>query len=1044
MLRRKPVARGRGEVARRGPGRGRRRRGDRRAVAAAAAPAAPRCAAPPGRPASPTRATRGRPPEEAGGRRDGRSSPARGRRRADPPAARPGRRNARRGRDRPGSATSAASCPVRRFSAAVCSSAVAAIHCSASATASSTSEAMSSGPAVGSAIPLVLPSAAGAPTARRRNAVTIRKRGHRGCANSGMPRNRCLGRRQSPERMGVCGMSRMLKVFASGAEQNDVAARYQVVETYPAFVVVDVSDGRREHAGRRSPRRGHHGPVRDTARRRRVRRPSTSSLPRITARGTTAAHPDYKGSKRLTPGPHHYLVQFAGPVKPEWLDAVSDAGGEVVDTYAGFTVVVRADDTQIAQIAQLPVVRWAGHLPPDARVSIADPDAPPLPRTKLLPDTVTVEFFTPREARKGRAEIRNLGLRITSAEVEAGVLVVELPEGTAASQRRLIEAISQIHGVRMVRRKALNRISNDIAVGPMRAGGSALGGATNIDGAGEIVAICDTGFDIGTTTPAHPDFVGRVKSIKSYPITSDFAEYIRNPGGDDGAADLDSGHGTHVTGSVLGDGTASAALAGQAPIRGIAHKARSGVPGGRAGVGLEEPGAPPALRQVPAGRDPRRHLHALPRCVPEGRAHPLELLGRRRAGRRTTASRANSTSTSGTTRRCASSSPPATTAATPTATARSISDPSHRRGPPRTASRSGRARTSGMRSTPSCTARGGRTTTRRRRTRAHRWPTIPIRSSRSRVVGRPPTGGRSPRSSLPARGSCRPSRRCSARRPTDGVASRSRRSTSSWVARAWRRRSRRGRSLPSASTCAAIFVILSPSAALLKAVVIAGALRLPNTAPARDGGRQPSGIRARRPRRGRRSRGAGTKLWVRQNTNVATGQSRRRTVTVKTAGAPLRIVLAYSDFPGANLVNNLNLVVTAPDGTNACRQPTRRRSAHVRHGEQRRGRAGGQRSRWHLDHRCDRIERAAGTAALRAGGARQAGLTPSAPSAPSARSGLPQPLSGLRFRASAETNGSPQRRVGRWTGPTRRRPRARRRRARGRSCRGHPACPPRV
>ena len=223
-------------------------------------------------------------------------------------------------------------------------------------------------------------------------------------------------------------------------------------------------------------------------------------------------------------------MQFAGPVKPEWLDAVSDAGGEVVDTYAGFTVVVRADDTQIAQIAQLPVVRWAGHLPPDARVSIADPDAPPLPRTKLLPDTVIVEFFTPREARKGRAEIRNLGLRITSAEVEAGVLVVELPEGTAASQRRLIEAISQIHGVRMVRRKALNRISNDIAVGPMRASGSALGGATNIDGAGEIVAICDTGFDIGTTTPAHPDFVGRVKSIKSYPITSDFADYIRNPG----------------------------------------------------------------------------------------------------------------------------------------------------------------------------------------------------------------------------------------------------------------------------------------------------------------------------------------------------------------------------------------------------------------------------------------------------------------------------------------------------------------------------------
>ena len=73
--------------------------------------------------------------------------------------------------------------------------------------------------------------------------------------------------------------------------------------------------------------------------------PSTidASVPRITTRGTTASHPDYKGAKRLAPGPHHYLVQFAGPMKPEWLDAVRAAGGEVVDTYAGFTIVVRAE-----------------------------------------------------------------------------------------------------------------------------------------------------------------------------------------------------------------------------------------------------------------------------------------------------------------------------------------------------------------------------------------------------------------------------------------------------------------------------------------------------------------------------------------------------------------------------------------------------------------------------------------------------------------------------------------------------------------------------
>ena len=39
------------------------------------------------------------------------------------------------------------------------------------------------------------------------------------------------------------------------------------------------------------------------------------------------------------------------------------------------------------------------------------------------------------------------------------------------------------------------------------------------------------------------------------------------------------------------------------------------------------------------------------------------------------------------------------------------------------------------------------------------------------------------------------------------------------------------------------------------------------------------------------------------------------TISVTSSAAPLRIVLAYSDYPGASLVNNLNLIVTAPDGT---------------------------------------------------------------------------------------------------------------------------------
>jgi serine protease AprX len=48
---------------------------------------------------------------------------------------------------------------------------------------------------------------------------------------------------------------------------------------------------------------------------------------------------------------------------------------------------------------------------------------------------------------------------------------------------------------------------------------------------------------------------------------------------------------------------------------------------------------------------------------------------------------------------------------------------------------------------------------------------------------------------------------------------------------------------------------------------------------------------------------------------VKTGDIQSIQINVKSGDAPLRVTLAYSDFPGAALVNNLNLTVVAPDGT---------------------------------------------------------------------------------------------------------------------------------
>ncbi len=711
-------------------------------------------------------------------------------------------------------------------------------------------------------------------------------------------------------------MSRMLKVFATGPQQDEVAVTegVRVVARYDAFVVVEVEDDAVDAVSRGrlveditdQYELSLGGGLESTI---------DTSVPRITERGTTRAHPAYPGRRRLGPGPHHYIVQFVGPVKPEWLDDVRAAGGEVVDNRAGFVAVVRADDDAITRIAGLEHVRWAGHLPPEARLDVAGADQ--LPRTRLLPDTFVVEFFTAREARSARSDLRRLGLRIAGGESGSGILVVEQPDGTPAQQQRTLAAVAQVHGVRSVRRRAVNRISNDVAAGILR-GGPAVTAVQALDGTGEVVGICDTGLDVGSTHPVHPDFAGRVKAVISYPISPDFATYVKNPGADDGAADLDSGHGTHVCGSAVGDGSASAEVPGQAPIRGLGHKARLVFQAVEQALDWKDPrylqrygryllaGIPADITTIFAdafSRGVRIHSNSWGGGDPgayDAQSRQLDafvwehptLTVLVAAGNDGTDSDGDgkinlgSVTSPGTAKNCITVGAsenlrhgfdadhygtwwPHDYPAPPYKGAAMGDDPDQ------VVAFSSRGPTSDGRTKPDVVAPGT-------------W----VLSTKSTMLSPTATGWR------PFPGS--------KRYFYMGGTSMATPLTAGAVA-ALRQHVRRDHR------------IARPTAALMKAVLVAGARRLPATAP--DGtvlddhqgfGRVDVAAVASPP--------DGVRLRLQQNRRVATGQSRRTTVTVVAAPdgegtEPLRVVLAYSDYPGDTLVNNLNLVVTAPDGS---------------------------------------------------------------------------------------------------------------------------------
>jgi serine protease AprX len=104
--------------------------------------------------------------------------------------------------------------------------------------------------------------------------------------------------------------------------------------------------------------------------------------------------------------------------------------------------------------------------------------------------------------------------------------------------------------------------------------------------------------------------------------------------------------------------------------------------------------------------------------------------------------------------------------------------------------------------------------------------------------------------------------------------------------------------------------VQKPSAALVKATLIAGAQRLPTTAPAGTILDNDQGFG-----RVNLDRSMKTPLCTVEGKPLQTGQKSTTTVTVPPGGGNLRITMAYTDFPGDSLVNNLNLIVNAPDGT---------------------------------------------------------------------------------------------------------------------------------
>ncbi|WP_196214029.1 PGF-pre-PGF domain-containing protein [Methanolobus vulcani] len=244
---------------------------------------------------------------------------------------------------------------------------------------------------------------------------------------------------------------------------------------------------------------------------------------------------------------NYYIVQFSGLVKEEWKYNVSSKGAELYDYVPNNAFIVKMNSSIKNQVQLLDFVKWVGEYKSsykyDPEITTGNTDTEFLFIEKEETQRYYVSLFSEDE------------YTLTVESLEAfGIEVLGGYRKTISVQasKDQIDDIATITGISWIEEYIQPTIHNNVAAEIITT--DVVHDAYGLKGTNQTVAVADTGIDIGVNNESmHADLRGRIVAI------FDIA-------GDNEKADLYSGHGTHVSGSVLGNGSKSGGLyAGMAP-----------------------------------------------------------------------------------------------------------------------------------------------------------------------------------------------------------------------------------------------------------------------------------------------------------------------------------------------------------------------------------------------------------------------------------------------------------------------------------------------
>ncbi len=194
------------------------------------------------------------------------------------------------------------------------------------------------------------------------------------------------------------------------------------------------------------------------------------------------------GPEALGPGHHYYLVNFVGPIKPEWLTDIAHHGGAPQEPEPPYGYVVALDAAAYEFVRQAPYVDEVRHYGVDLRISpdvtegLGDSpviargiirreaalDARVPPGVERVPNAFTVRFFQPDDLVAALGPIRAIGG--TPSEAAPGSIVITVSFDPAAEDLAgQVARLAALHGVRSVEPYVLRQLRNNVAPGLMGA-----------------------------------------------------------------------------------------------------------------------------------------------------------------------------------------------------------------------------------------------------------------------------------------------------------------------------------------------------------------------------------------------------------------------------------------------------------------------------------------------------------------------------------------------------------------------------------------------